>query len=82
MANTNIKKAQNIINQVDKELGISLVAYEISELELLKNKIEALLDLHVDMDELHDADDDDLLDDEELSDDETLDDDEEEDLQF
>jgi hypothetical protein len=69
MADSNVKKAQKIVNEVDHELGISLVAYEISELEFLKAKIDAILDLEVDMDELHDADDDDFLDEEDLSDD-------------
>lgn len=62
---SNVKKAQKIVNKVEAELGISLVAYEITELEFLKTQIDELLDLEVDMDELHDADDDDLLDEEE-----------------
>ena len=79
MSNINLKKAQKIVNEVDGELGISLVAYEISELEFLRSKIDALLDLGVEMDDLHDADDDDLFDDEDLSDDDAPYDDEEED---
>jgi len=85
MADTNLKKAQKIVNQVDGELGIALVAYTNSELEYLRNQLNKFLDLEVETDDLHDADDDDLLDDvddeDELSDDAPYDD-EEDDLEF
>lgn len=55
------KKAQKIVNEVDQELGIALVAYSNQELQFLKDKIELLLDTGVDIDELHDADDDDAF---------------------
>lgn len=74
---SNVKKAQKIVNEVDNELGIALVAYQNSELEHLKDQLEKFLALGVDTEELHDADDDDLLDDME---DEDLDCDEEEDM--
>lgn len=81
MANTNLKKAQKIVNDIDSELGISLVAYEVAELELLRDKITDLLELEVDVDLLHDADDDDFLDDESESDDDAPFDDEDEEEQ-
>lgn len=51
------REAQKIVNEVDAELGISLVAYQRHELEFLKNRLEEFLDLDVDVDELSDADD-------------------------
>ena len=81
MADTNLKKAQRIVNEIDNELGISLVAYEVAELELLRDKVTALLELEVDVDLLHDADDDDFLDEEDLGDDDAPFDDEEEELE-
>ncbi len=75
----NQKKAQKIVNEVDAELGIALVAYQNSELEYLRDQLNKFLDLDVDTEDLHDADDDDFLDDEEdLSDDDAPYDDEEE----
>lgn len=50
-------KAQKIVNQVDDEFGISLVMYQNSELEALKDKIEEFLELNVPTEELADADD-------------------------
>lgn len=79
MADSNVKKAQKIVNAVDAELGIALVAYQVGELEYLKTQLTKFLDLEVDTDELHDADDADFLDDEDLSDDDMPYDDEEED---
>jgi len=55
MNNDAKKIAQKIVDQVDSELGIALVAYSTSELELLRDKIDDLLRTGVDIDELHDA---------------------------
>ena len=55
MNNDAKKIAQKIVDQVDSELGIALVAYSALELELLRDKIDDLLRTGVDIDELHDA---------------------------
>jgi len=78
---SNTKKAQKIVNEVDQELGIALVAYQNSELEFLRDKLEKFLDLGVDTEDLHDADDEDFLDEDLSDDDAPYDDDEEEDLE-
>jgi len=80
MSDANLKKAQRIVNEVDAELGIALVAYQNSELEFLRDKLVKFLNLDVSTDDLHDADDSDFLDDEDedLSDDDMPVDDEEE----
>jgi hypothetical protein len=52
-----IKKAQKIVNEVDHELGISLVAYQNNDLEFLKKKLEDFLELEIETEELQDADD-------------------------
>ena len=52
-----IKKAQNIVNQVQDRLGISMVAYQNNELEWLKNQLEEFLDLEIETEELSDPDD-------------------------
>jgi hypothetical protein len=61
-------KAQRIVNEVDQELGITLVAYENSELEFLRKKLTQFLALGVPTDDLVDADESDLsdMDDEEV----------------
>lgn len=64
MSDTNAKKAQKIVNEVDRELGIALVAYPNSELEWLKGRLEKFLELEVETEDLHDADDDDFLEEE------------------
>ena len=53
-------KAQRIVNEVDSKLGITLVAYENSELEFLKKKLTQFLALGVSTDDLVDADESDL----------------------
>lgn len=52
-----IKKAQNIVNQVEDRLGISLVSYENHDLEWLKDKLESFLELEIATDELSDPQD-------------------------
>lgn len=52
-----VKKAQGIVNRVEDRLGITLVAYENSELEWLKDQLEEFLDLEVSTDELSDPED-------------------------
>ena len=52
-----VKKAQKIVNEVDRELGITLVAYQNSDLEFLRKKLEEFLALEIDTEELEDADD-------------------------
>ena len=49
-----IKKAQEIVNAVDTELGISLVSYQNNNLEFLRDKLDAFLALNVETDELSD----------------------------
>lgn len=68
---SNHKKAQHIVNEVDYKLNLSLVGYENSELELLKNKLQEFLDLEVSTDELVDAEEAYLLE-EDLEDDEEV----------
>ena len=64
-----IKKAQNIVNQVQDRLGISMVAYQNSELEWLKNQLEKFLDLEVETEELSDPDDLEAMSDSDIGDD-------------
>lgn len=68
---SNHKKAQHIVNEVDYKLNLSLVGYENSELEFLKNKLQEFLDLEVSTDELVDAEEAYLLE-EDLEDDEEV----------
>jgi hypothetical protein len=48
------KKAQNIVNEVHRELGFSLTIYNNVDLEYLRSKLEDLLEQDVDMEELND----------------------------
>lgn len=50
-------KAQKIVNEVQDRLGVSLVSYQNSDLEFLKERLEAFLDLEVDTEELTDPED-------------------------
>jgi hypothetical protein len=52
-----VKKAQQIANELEQELGFSLVSYQNADLEFMKNKIEEFLDLEIDTEELEDPDD-------------------------
>ena len=51
-----LQKAQKIVNLVDEQFGISLVGYTTAELQVLKNKLVAFLDLEIDPEDLSDAD--------------------------
>ena len=50
-----VRKAQSIVNEVDGNMGISLVAFRLDELEYLKSKLEEFLELEIDTDELQDS---------------------------
>jgi hypothetical protein len=52
-----LKKAQNIANQVQDRLGISLTSLQNNEVEWLKNQLDTFLDLEIETDELSDPDD-------------------------
>lgn len=52
-----IKKAQNIVNQVEDRMGISLVSYQNNEVEWLKEQLEDFLNLEIETDDLSDPDD-------------------------
>lgn len=52
-----VKKAQNIVNQVEDRLGISLVSYQNNELEWLKDQLESFLEQEVETEELADPSD-------------------------
>lgn len=52
-----IKKAQEIANVLDRELGFSLTSYQNNDVEFLKTKLEEFLDLEVSTDELEEPDD-------------------------
>lgn len=76
MVNNAQRKAQKIVNEVDERLGLALVAYSNEELVYLRDMLDQLLQTGIEMDELVDAEEDDM--DEDL--DEDLDDDMDEDL--
>lgn len=67
-----LKKAQKIVNDVEEELGISLVVYQNHDLEYLKKKLEEFLDLDVDTEELSDPEELSSDDGEELDDDDSV----------
>jgi len=50
-----LKKAQNIANHIEAELGICIAAYQITELEFLKSKLEEFLDLDIPTEELEES---------------------------
>ena len=52
-----VKKAQSIVNDVVDRLGITLVAFQNSEIEWLKNQLEEFLELEIETDELEDPED-------------------------
>ena len=52
-----LKKAQEIANVLDRELGFSLTAYQVADLEFLKTKLETFLALEVDTEDLEEPDD-------------------------
>lgn len=52
-----LRKAQAIANVLEEELGFSLVSYQNSDLEFLKNKLEAFLELEIETEELEDPSD-------------------------
>lgn len=52
-----VKKAQKIVNEIEDRLGITMTAYNNSELEWLKSELENFLDLEIETDELSDPDD-------------------------
>jgi hypothetical protein len=52
-----VSKAQKIANMLDAEYGFNMVAYQRSELEFMKNKLEEFLDLEVETEELEDTSD-------------------------
>jgi hypothetical protein len=72
MVNNAQRKAQKIVNEVDERLGLALVAYSNEELVYLRDMLDQLLQTGIEMDELVDAEEDDM--------DEDLDDDMDEDL--
>lgn len=72
MVNNAQRKAQKIVNEVDERLGLALVAYSNEELMYLRDMLDQLLQTGIEMDELVDAEEDDMHDD--------LDDDMDEDL--
>lgn len=49
-----LKKAQTIANILEEELGFALTAYENSDLEFLKEKLEEFLALEIRTEELED----------------------------
>lgn len=51
-----LKRAQEIVNELDSEYGLFLVAFETGELEHIKGLLEEFLDLEVDPAELSDPD--------------------------
>ena len=52
-----VKKAQNIVNEVEDRMGIALVSFQNNELEWLKDRLEKFLDLEIETDELSDPED-------------------------
>ena len=62
-----VKQAQKIVNHVDDEFGITLVAYTNAEIEAIRNRLSEFLELEVSTDDLTDPEDSDL--DDELEDD-------------
>jgi hypothetical protein len=52
-----VKKAQEIANVLDRDLGFSLTSYQNNDLEFLKAKLEEFLDLEIETEELQDPDD-------------------------
>jgi hypothetical protein len=52
-----VKKAQEIANVLDRDLGFPLVAYQNNDLEFLKAKLEEFLDLEIETEELEEPDD-------------------------
>ena len=51
-----LKKAQDIANELDRELGFSLTSYQNQDLAFLKTKLEAFLELDIDTEELEEPD--------------------------
>lgn len=66
MVNNAQRKAQKIVNEVDERLGLALVAYSNEELVYLRDMLDQLLQTGIEMDELVDAEEDDM--DEDLDD--------------
>ena len=52
-----LKKAQEIANVLDRDLGFSLTSYQNTDLEFLKSKLESFLKLEIDTEELEEPDD-------------------------
>lgn len=51
-----IKKAQKIVKDVYEELDINLVAFQVSNLQFLKDKLEDFLEQEVETEDLADPD--------------------------
>jgi hypothetical protein len=52
-----IRKAQDIANMLEEELGFFLASYQMSDLELLRDKLDEFLQLGVETEDLEDPDD-------------------------
>jgi hypothetical protein len=73
-----LKKAQEIANVLDRDLGFSLTSYQVTDLEFLKAKLEEFLKLDVETEDLEEPDDslDQEWDSDDFTDDESFDEDE------
>ena len=52
-----IKKAQAIVDEVYEATGVSLVSYQLSDLNFLKEKLEDFIELEIETEDLDDPED-------------------------